>query len=105
MNPVIQQVLDGFNELDPDGNFDQQRLAANRDLVQLLCGLVEDNPSLRFGQILANFGFIDRHQQHDSYGCFYNFVRDEIQTEPMVILNRVKKTILEDADEKILNNQ
>lgn len=48
----------------------------NQELVNILTTLVKDYPTLRMGQILLSFGFIDR-------------VEDEFYKDPEEVLKRV----------------
>ena len=64
------------------------RLADNRELVRLLGELVEQYPSLRFGQILSSFEFIVSH-----HGASEIKIVDEYYVEPEAILKRVKEAV------------
>ncbi|NJO65314.1 MAG: hypothetical protein HC836_46630 [Richelia sp. RM2_1_2] len=46
---------------------EMNRLDANRQLLEMLKDLVEKNPELRFGQILAGYGFIINDPQENFY--------------------------------------
>ena len=58
------------------------RQELNEELVGILNRLVQNNPTQRFSQILANFGFIDDSHNVD---CWKN----EYYVEPTVVLQRV----------------
>jgi hypothetical protein len=73
-----------MNKLDAD------RLKANRALAALVLQLVEANPSCRFGQILRNYDFIK--EKRNSEGTPESW-HNEFNTEPMVVLERVKRAI------------
>jgi hypothetical protein len=69
-----------------------KRQVANRNLVQMLAGMVETYPDLRFSQILCNFGFVKDYQvkDHDSGLVTHNIWIDEYQTEPQVCTGTCK---------------
>lgn len=58
------------------------RQNANRELMVILYDLIENNPDLRFGQILSNFGFVKNKSTGDGW-------KDEFYLEPEHVLNRV----------------
>lgn len=69
---------------------DAARLAANRDLANLVKTLVEQNPTMRFHQILRNFGFIVEDRSNpDGPPVWMNGFYEE----PMKTLERVKREI------------
>mgnify|MGYP006275443969 CR=1 FL=1 len=71
------------------------RKQANEELVKILTEILEQNPELRFSQVLLSFGFVQHtrpvaRRTADEY--IVNW-KDEFYTEPEVILERVKKRI------------
>lgn len=71
--------------------FDKDRANANGQLLSLLCDLMQRYPSLRFGQILANFDFVKTIPNEDSEpGVKW---ADEFHLEPTELLERVQKCI------------
>jgi hypothetical protein len=68
------------------------RLKNNRKLVRLLKKLVENNPDLRFGQILANWGFVDETVPEMS-SMVNRYWKDEFMTESITIRKRVEGKI------------
>lgn len=59
------------------------RQEINRELLLILTKLIEEEPQLRFNQILYSYGF-----------------NDNYYTEPDVVLSRVKRTIKEYEEQK-----
>lgn len=59
-----------------------ERQLFNRELVRMLADIVENNPDLRFHQLLIGFGFIEK-------GL------DEFSVESWEILSRVKRRRLD----------
>lgn len=76
----------------PKNKFDQARLKANRELIETLTDLVEQNPSQRFGQILRNYGFIkeNRPAKPSNPDIYW---QNEFYKEPSEVLQRVKQRI------------
>lgn len=60
-----------------------RRLTANQELVKILDLLVQNNPDLRFSQILQNYGFINPSNTNDKEWL------NEFYTEPEKVLERV----------------
>lgn len=58
------------------------RQDVNRQLVIVLYDLIENNPDLRFSQILSNFGFVQNKEDGEGW-------KDEFYLEPEHVLNRV----------------
>ncbi len=76
--------------------FDRERLKANRTLIELLATLVESHPSMRFGQILSVFGFVENEKLHDDVNVWKPGPwRDEFFLEPQAVLKRVRGRIRE----------
>jgi hypothetical protein len=67
-----------------------KRQLMNTDLVIELGKLVVENPDLRFGQILSNFGFVVRDEE------FPTKWKDEFYLESEAVLERVRKKINEE---------
>lgn len=66
------------------------RKIANEELLEILAKLVAENPDLRFGQILFNYGFLTWHTTQDGV-----VIDDPFYEESTITLNRVK-TIIEE---------
>lgn len=66
------------------------RQQTNRRLVEILNRLVENNPDLRFGQILSSYGFVEDQNYAGMGGPAWE---DEFYTEPNEILKRVNKRV------------
>lgn len=64
----------------------KNRQKANFELVRKLSELVVAYPDLRFGQILANFGFIEQIVDHYGSGII---TKDPFNEESVDTLNRV----------------
>lgn len=67
-----------------------QRQDDNRDLLNHLSELIENNPDMRFSQILLAFGFVIIDEEVSSQEKLV--WKDEFNTEPSVVLNRVVKS-------------
>lgn len=67
------------------------RKIANENLLEMLAKLVAENPDLRFGQILFNYGFLPWHTTQDGV-----VIDDPFYEEPVDTLNRVK-TIIDES--------
>lgn len=70
------------------------RFSSNKELLALLEYYINENPDLRFGQILFNFGFLHWHTTRDGI-----VVDDPFYEESTITLNRVK-TIIEELQNK-----
>lgn len=72
--------------------FDQDRLEANRELVEILTNLVEEQPTQRFSQLLRNAGFIkeNRPAKPDNPNIYW---QNEFYMEPQDVLKRVKRRL------------
>lgn len=70
-------------------DFMKSRLEENRALVAILQQLIEQNPTLRFSQILCNYDFIKQLPPKDSQMAW----KDEFYTEPKEVLDRVSKAL------------
>lgn len=66
------------------------RFYSNKELLALLEMYINENPDLRFGQILFNFGFLPWHTTQDGV-----VIDDPFYEESTITLNRVK-TIIEE---------
>lgn len=64
-----------------------KRLSANQELVKILDLLVQNNPELRFSQILANYGFINPAKDNEKEWL------NEFYTEPDKVLARVNEKL------------
>lgn len=74
---------------------------ANLELIFILVRLVQNNPQMRFSQILVNFGFVKNELQHDD--VFITKLgpwKDEFYLESKDLLKRIKFR-LEELDYKI----
>lgn len=92
-----------FNKSEKDRKkFDQKRLEDNLKLIDLIRELAVNNPSLRIGQILINYGFIGREEVCINHGRGYESMEyvwtDEFYTEPGTILKRVQDEIHRQAN-------
>lgn len=65
----------------------QRRLDANRAIVKRLSELIEANPSMRFSQILFNFGFVNG--VFDDKGEHIASWADEFSVEPWDVAARL----------------
>ena len=67
------------------------RYRANSELLMILGELIQQNPDLRFGQILQGYGFIkcERPAKAESRIGWQN----EYYVEPDVLLERIKQRI------------
>lgn len=76
---------------------EQQRVADNIKLLRLLNKIMIENPSLRFGQILTNYGFVTTKEVTIDYGRGNQSVEmvwmDEFYTEPSTVLKRVENEL------------
>lgn len=61
------------------------RQTANLGLLLTLGDLIQENPDLRWGQILVNFGFVERLPDGNW--------KDEYYSEPMDLFDRVNETV------------
>lgn len=81
--------------------FDLKRTEDTQEVLKLLTELVAKHPTMRFGQILVNFGFVQREEVTINYGSGRESVEfvwaDEIHTEPGAILKRVKDALQRQA--------
>jgi hypothetical protein len=68
---------------------ENDRLKCNKKLVKLLNKLVNENPELRFGQILDNWNFVQR-ESFDGEDIYIRYWEDEFSTESAAILKRVE---------------
>lgn len=68
------------------------RQEANRQLVAELFNLIEQNPDLRFSQIMSVYGFVrqERAVRFEDIGVSW---QNDFYTEPTDILERVQKRI------------
>lgn len=66
--------------------FSMNRMSANQELVKILDLLVQNHPELRFGQILANYGFINPSKDNQDW-------LNEFYTEPEKVLARVNEKL------------
>lgn len=74
-------------------SFDEKRRYTNGELVMLLYKLIQENPTMRFSQILSNFDFVKQDQIDDISGGTTQFWQDEFYLEPTELLKRVKTAI------------
>lgn len=77
------------------------RLEANQRLLEILNRIVQNNPDLRFGQILRNYGFIKEVRPGKPELCLE--WQNEFYTEPAKVLARVEQR-LRDLNEKTDNS-
>lgn len=75
----------------PNPEFDAARKAATLALLGLLSQLIEKNPTMRFSQILQNYGFVkpNRPAHPDQRIDWQN----EFYMEPVALLKRVQDRI------------
>jgi len=75
----------------PNKEFDDERQQATLELLRLLQELVHDNPTMRFGQILQNYGFVkaERPANPEQRISWQN----EFYVEPVALLKRVKEKL------------
>lgn len=68
------------------------RQEANKQLLKILSNIIENNPDLRFSQILSAFGFVRHTRPIKQEGADLHRVEwlDEFYVEPQKILERVK---------------
>lgn len=66
------------------------RLKNNLELLGILKTIIENNPDLRFGQILYAFGFIDH--IYDKI-CDVTIIKDPFSEEPNQTLKRVNQCL------------
>ena len=66
------------------------RLQANEKLIGILNRLVQNNPDLRFSQILHNFGFVKPDRPTKDAGDNW---QNEFYLEPLKVLQRVTQRI------------
>ena len=66
------------------------RLKNNMKLLEILKNIIENNPDLRFGQILYVFGFIDH--IYDKI-CDVTIIKDPFAEEPNQTLERVNQCL------------
>lgn len=84
-----QELIDSLNNIKDMQRLNAQRLESNKQLIQILSILVNENPSMRFSQILSNFSFIRR---YDSINGYYSWI-DEYYLESKDLLERVNNTM------------
>lgn len=73
------------------------RLETNRRLVEILNRLVENNPDLRFGQILRNSSFVRETRAVNPQSPASNHIdwRNEFYMESLELLERVERCLTE----------
>lgn len=66
------------------------RLKKNMELLEVLKTIIENNPDLRFGQILFNYGFIlpDHYETQKGW-----MMKDPFYEEPNTTLERVQQCL------------
>lgn len=72
-----------------------RRKTANRTISDILIQLIEDNPDMRFGQILANFGFVEDTPMDysDPSGFKQADWKNEFSLESSTLLSRVEDNV------------
>lgn len=80
-----------------DKEFDKKRTQNNQELMKLLSELSAKNPSLRFSQLLAVFGFVEGSEFEKP-----KYWKNEFSLEPEYVLKRVQSTTR--FREKSINN-
>lgn len=91
---LLDEVLDMFK---PNKEFDDARQQATLELLRLLTELVNDNPTMRFGQVLQNFGFVEYITvDQDDIPFWIN----ECYLEPVELLKRVQERIRDSKNSK-----
>ena len=77
--------------------FDKARKEATMELLQILGQLILENPSMRFSQILSNYGFVNSERVTISAGRGYEYETlvwtEEFYLEPVALLKRVQEKI------------
>ena len=99
MKDVQESVLEtSLLQEEKRKEFDQQRISANKELLTILTGLIEDYPTLRFGQLLNVFDFIKniRPTKEELEVSWQN----EFYLEPTELVKRVKQRIKDLGDLK-----
>ena len=66
------------------------RLKKNMELLDTLKTIIENNPDLRFGQILFNYGFIMPDHFEERKGWM---MKDPFYEEPIITLGRVNQCL------------
>ena len=86
----LSEILNLFDN-EESKKFDQARKEANLKLLEHLKYLMDNNPSMRFGQILQNFGFIkaERPAKPEQRISWQN----EFYVEPQEVLERVERHV------------
>lgn len=66
------------------------RLKKNVELLGILKNIIENNPDLRFGQILFNYGFVlpDHYEKKKGW-----MMKDPFHEEPSTTLERVNQCL------------
>jgi hypothetical protein len=72
------------------------RQQINEELVGILNRLVQNNPDLRFGQILSVYGFVQEIRSHDAIPR--QQWKNEFYTEPGEIIQRVTRRLSNEND-------
>ena len=70
------------------------RQDANKEILSILAGMIEDYPDQRFSQILCNYGFATM-----EYGRDFNYWKDEFYLESTELLKRLRGKHESDTDE------
>ena len=76
-----------MNQTDEEKEHGLRRLEANRTIVRRLAELIETNSSMRFSQILFNFGFV--RGVFDDKGEYISSWADEFSVEPWDVAARL----------------
>lgn len=92
MSEVAEKdILDLCNN--PNPKLKEQRIHANRLLLEQLALMINEFPDLRFSQILSNFGFVKQYvSDMNGANANYSWV-DEYYLEPNELLKRVTESI------------
>lgn len=81
-----EEILNMFK---PNPEFDKARKDATLELVRILNELAINNPTMRFSQILQNYGFVVWDQSDIESNSWAN----EFYLEPVDLLKRVKEKL------------
>lgn len=100
VRPLPTEVEDFYEKVaaemfKPNPEFDNARKTATLALLGLLSQLVQDNPTMRFSQILQNYGFVKQARPvNPSHADDLNVHwQNEFYLEPVALLKRVQDRI------------
>lgn len=71
---------------------EKDRLTANREIIEMLSRAVEENPDLRFHQILRGMNVLT--ENDDGEGAFENSFKRELSLESKSLFERMKTSFL-----------